>query len=52
MTSTTSVVGSRSLQQHFACRRTQLSSLEVFSRDIDLTSKLIYNVVMHTAPDH
>jgi len=49
-TSTTFVVVSRSLQQRFACRRTQLSSLEVVSRDVDLTSKLIYDVVMHTAP--
>jgi len=49
-TSTTSVVVSRSLRQRFACRRTQLSSLEVVSRDKDLTSKLTYNVVMHTAP--
>jgi len=29
----------------------QLSSLEVVSRDVGLTSKLIYDVVMHTAPD-
>jgi len=25
--------------------------LEVVSRDVGLTSKLIYDVVMHTAPD-
>jgi len=25
--------------------------LEVVSRDVDLTSKLIYDVVMHTTPD-
>ena len=49
-TSATLVVVSRSLRQRFACRRTQLSSLEVVSRDVDLTSKLIYDVVMHTAP--
>jgi len=48
--STTSVVVSRSLRQCFACRRTQLSSLEVVGRDVGLTSKLIYDVVMHTAP--
>ena len=51
-TSTTLVVVSRSLRQHFACRRTQLSSLEVISRDVDLTSKLIYDIVMHNAPVH
>jgi len=50
-TSTTSVVVSHSLRQRFACRRTQLSSLEVVIRDVDLTSKLIYNAVMHTTPD-
>ena len=49
MMSTTSVVVSRSLRQRFACCQTQLSSLEVVSRDVDLTSKLIYDVVMHTA---
>ena len=37
------------LRQRFACRRTQLSSLEVVSCDVGLTSKLIYDVVMHTA---
>jgi len=45
-----SVVVSHSLRQRFACRQTQLSSLEVVSRNIGLTSKLIYDVVMHTAP--
>jgi len=49
-TSTTSVVVSRSLRQRFACRQTQLSSLEVVSRNVGLTSKLIYDVVMHTTP--
>jgi len=28
------------------------ASLEVVSRDIGITSKLIYDVVMHTAPEH
>jgi len=46
-----SVVVSRSLRQRFACRRAKLSSLEVASRDVGLTSKLIYDVVMYTAPD-
>jgi len=41
-------VVSRSLRQRFACRRTQLCSLEVISRDVGLTSKLIYDVIMHT----
>ena len=50
-TSTTSRLASHSLRQRFACCRMQLSSLEVVSRNVGLTSKLCYDVVMHTTPD-